>query len=517
MSCSSSASCTASPEAALAPRRLDLRHVRRRAHRDDGCARPAGRPGDVPVVAPGRHVPTTSPLAAAVHRPARLYVAGDDRGRGSASPPSLGAGLAGRSSSWSSSPTSATTSTRTGRACLRARVLVPRGRRRRHGARVSRRRRSALSSCRFPSTTSSGRTGAGSATSRWSTPRRTRSARPRRIPVLARYRPLDVSFLERLRERLERFRAVPPVRGSSPRSGLPRSARCAESLRTSRADHPADARRDRTQYRARGAIPSDRRAATAELHRLREEVIESAVQAAPARRENALRAELEALFAEARFPFRTDRSIDRLIVRAAPGEGGLDPTYRGEWDAATKPASSSAAPAHRRGAAERPGFLESGKTAEGPGRHERAPLPSSRSGPANRGPGLALGGSGRRPSVTVTLVLSHRGRAAARSCRQARARRSHRAILRWRKPSCRQPRRRLAAEDVRIAGDDDLGVALHDTGLLGAAALLHRFDEHTFLDREPVRLVRRPVIDLPVTPRYGCSTCPVLRICPTTS
>jgi predicted acylesterase/phospholipase RssA len=30
---------------------------------------------------------------------------------------------------------------------------------------------------------------------------------------IASYRPLDVSFLERLRERLERFRAVPPVRG----------------------------------------------------------------------------------------------------------------------------------------------------------------------------------------------------------------------------------------------------------------------------------------------------------------
>ena len=81
---------------------------------------------------------------------------------------------------------------------------------------------------------------------------------------------------------------------------------------------------------------SDRGASTAELHRLRDEVIESAVQAAPPWRKHALRAELEGMFSAARFPFRTDRSIDRLIVRAAPGEGGLDPTYRGEWDEATK-------------------------------------------------------------------------------------------------------------------------------------------------------------------------------------
>ena len=177
---------------------------------------------------------------------------------------------------------------------------------------------------------------------------------------IAGYRPLDVSFLERLRERLERFRAVPPVRG------ILSEIRLAEerALRGEPAHYPELIIRLMRVAIARNTVleerfSSDRRAATAELHRLRDEVIESAVQAAPARRKNALRAELEALFSEARFPFRTDRSIDRLIVRAAPGEGGLDPTYRGEWDAATKLGLIERG--YRltdEALAERPGFLE---------------------------------------------------------------------------------------------------------------------------------------------------------------
>jgi hypothetical protein len=83
-------------------------------------------------------------------------------------------------------------------------------------------------------------------------------------------------------------------------------------------------------------LSTERGAATAEVHRLRDEVIEASARAAPPWRRRALRDELEALFSDARFPFRTDRSIDRLVVRAAPGEDGLDPTYRGEWDEGVK-------------------------------------------------------------------------------------------------------------------------------------------------------------------------------------
>ena len=72
---------------------------------------------------------------------------------------------------------------------------------------------------------------------------------------IASYRPLDVSFLERLRERLERFRAVPPVRGDPRRDQAGRGARAPwRAGALSRADHPAHARRDRPQHRARGAV-----------------------------------------------------------------------------------------------------------------------------------------------------------------------------------------------------------------------------------------------------------------------
>jgi hypothetical protein len=149
---------------------------------------------------------------------------------------------------------------------------------------------------------------------------------------IASYRPLDVSFLERLRERLKRFRAVPPVRG------ILAEIRLAEerARRGEPAHYPELIIRLMRVAIARNTVleerlSTERGAATAEVHRLREEVIEASARAAPPWRRRALRDELEALFSDARFPFRTDRAIDRLVVRAAPGEDGLDPTYRGEW------------------------------------------------------------------------------------------------------------------------------------------------------------------------------------------
>ncbi len=154
---------------------------------------------------------------------------------------------------------------------------------------------------------------------------------------IASYRPLDVTFLERLRERLERFRAMPPVRG------ILAEIRLAEerARRGEPAHYPELIIRLMRVAIARNTVleerlSADRGASAVELHRLRDEVLEAAVRAAAPWRRRALRAELEEAFAQAQFPFRTDRAVDRLIVRAAPGEGGLDPTYRGEWDEGTK-------------------------------------------------------------------------------------------------------------------------------------------------------------------------------------
>ncbi len=71
---------------------------------------------------------------------------------------------------------------------------------------------------------------------------------------VASYRPTDVAFLERMRERLERFRAVPPVRAllGEIRLAEERVARGrAGALR--RAHRPAHARRHRPEHGARGA------------------------------------------------------------------------------------------------------------------------------------------------------------------------------------------------------------------------------------------------------------------------
>lgn len=154
---------------------------------------------------------------------------------------------------------------------------------------------------------------------------------------LASYRPADLAFLGRLRERLERFRAVPPVRA------LLAEVRLAEERahRGEPAHYPELIIRLMRVAVARNTVLEERQSAehdlsVRELHRLRDDVVEAAVSAAPRRRRSRLRADLAGLFADAEFPFRHEQAIDRLIVRAAPGDDGLDPTYRGEWDEASK-------------------------------------------------------------------------------------------------------------------------------------------------------------------------------------
>jgi hypothetical protein len=67
-----------------------------------------------------------------------------------------------------------------------------------------------------------------------------------------------------------------------------------------------------------------------ELERLRDAVVTAAVSAAPPWRRRRLRAELEGIFASARFPSRHGRHVPTLVVRGSPGPDGLDPSFRGD-------------------------------------------------------------------------------------------------------------------------------------------------------------------------------------------
>ena len=140
--------------------------------------------------------------------------------------------------------------------------------------------------------------------------------------------------LQRLRRRLERFRAVPPVRA------LIGELRAAEE-RQERGEPPhlADmivrlmrvtvARNTELEVR----FADDKDASVRELAALREAVLETVRRTAPAWRRRAAVAEVERHFAAARFPFRHDRELPRTIVRGDPGERALDPSFRSglEW------------------------------------------------------------------------------------------------------------------------------------------------------------------------------------------
>jgi predicted acylesterase/phospholipase RssA len=140
--------------------------------------------------------------------------------------------------------------------------------------------------------------------------------------------------LVRLRRRLERFRAVPPVRaligelqqaeerharGEPPHLGdmIVRLMRIAISRNTTLEERYA----------------ADKDQSVRELASLRADVIELAVRNALPGRRRRLRAELERRFADSRFPFRHDRLLPTLLVRAEPGEVALDPGFRAglEW------------------------------------------------------------------------------------------------------------------------------------------------------------------------------------------
>ena len=148
---------------------------------------------------------------------------------------------------------------------------------------------------------------------------------------VASYGSTDVAFLQRMRVRLDRFRAVPPVRAllaeirlAEERAARGEPAHYAEMI--VRLMRVAIARNTVLEER----LASERDISVATLQQLRDDVISAAVEAAPKRRQGPLRSELEAIFAAAQFPFRHDRQVPSLIVRATPGDDGLDPTFRGD-------------------------------------------------------------------------------------------------------------------------------------------------------------------------------------------
>lgn len=148
---------------------------------------------------------------------------------------------------------------------------------------------------------------------------------------VASYPPTDGAFLERTRERLERFRAVPPVRAllaevrlAQERSTRGEPAHYGELI--VRLMRVAFARNAVVEER----IVSERATSVEELRRLREDVVGAAVDAAPRRRRARLREELETRFAAARFPFRHDRYVPALIVRGSSGGFSLDPTFKSD-------------------------------------------------------------------------------------------------------------------------------------------------------------------------------------------
>jgi predicted acylesterase/phospholipase RssA len=135
--------------------------------------------------------------------------------------------------------------------------------------------------------------------------------------------------LARLRRRLEPFRGVPPVKAllaelaqAEARAARGEPAHLPEMI--VRLMRVTIARNTAFEER----LAAERDASVAELEALRREIAELAARhASPWRRRRARQA-VEERFAAARFPFRHDRRLPRLIVDGDPGEHALDPSFR---------------------------------------------------------------------------------------------------------------------------------------------------------------------------------------------
>jgi predicted acylesterase/phospholipase RssA len=158
----------------------------------------------------------------------------------------------------------------------------------------------------------------------------------RYVPSVPRSSPEN---LQRLRRRLEPFRAVPPVRALI---GELRSAE--ERQERGEPPHLADmivrlmrvtvARNTELEVRSAG----EKDASVRELDALRASVLETVRRSALPWRRRAAVAEVEQRFAAARFPFRHDRALPLTIVRGDAGPYSLDPSFRSglAWPVETK-------------------------------------------------------------------------------------------------------------------------------------------------------------------------------------
>ncbi|MCZ7589520.1 MAG: patatin-like phospholipase family protein [Gaiella sp.] len=227
--------------------------------------------------------------------------------------------------------------------------------------------------------------------------------------------------LPRLRRRLERFRAVPPVRA------LIGELRAAEE-RQERGEPPhlADmivrlmrvtvARNTELEVRSAHARDASVRALAA----LEEEVVGTVTRSALPWRREAAAAEVRAHFSSAHFPFRHDRALPRTIVRGDPGELSLDSSFRTglEW------------PLEAKKSVDRTGLRADGRRTR---RARRLESEAARSG----GP-LRVAEAGRHPASA--RAAGERGGTPAVGCRLTTS--ACRASCRARPPPASASRRR---------------------------------------------------------------------------
>jgi hypothetical protein len=158
----------------------------------------------------------------------------------------------------------------------------------------------------------------------------------RYVPPITRGSPEN---LQRLRRRLEAFRAVPPVRAlisellaAEDRQARGEPAHLADMI--VRLMRVTVARN--TDLEVRWAL--EREASVRGLAALREDILETVGRTAPRWRRRSVLTAVEACFARARFPFGNERALPLTIVRGDPGEAALDPGFRSglEWPLESK-------------------------------------------------------------------------------------------------------------------------------------------------------------------------------------
>jgi predicted acylesterase/phospholipase RssA len=157
---------------------------------------------------------------------------------------------------------------------------------------------------------------------------------------LPRYPPVGVGSLTRLRQRLERFRRVPPIRGF-----ITELVRAEQRAALGEPAHLVDmiVRLMRVSMLRNNALEerfaSEKDESIAELQALREDVLGLVREhVRGSRRQERMARAVDERFAAARFPFRHDRLVPRITVHAACGEVSLDPGFRNPkpWTEAAK-------------------------------------------------------------------------------------------------------------------------------------------------------------------------------------